>query len=321
MDFDGSIVMAGTPGPVPVGYFFDCINNSEWQHFAWTVFDNPYILLKSGKTPQQHLDEELKRRGVTADDPVIQREWFGKWVYDPNSLVFRYESERNHYDDLPEVRGDWECVVAGDLGWDDADALAVLRWNTTRPDLWLVHEDVMPKQTITQFGNKLRALVDQWKPLGVVLDFGGLGKKIAEELTQRWSLNVQAAEKERKLEHIELLNDAMRSGVFHAKKDSRFAQDCMLVEWDKSNPEKPKISERFHSDICDAVLYGYRRAKQWLSVPEAVAAPAPGTAEWHTARALAHQAEIDSQLRQHLEDAERRLQERKEAESEMEWLT
>ena len=123
----------------------------------------------------------------------------------------------------------------------------------------------MPKQTITQLGEKLVALNEKYSPLAIVLDFGGLGKKIAEELSSRFGLGIEAAEKERKLEHIELLNDAMRTGLFHAKKDSRFAQDCLLVEWDKSNPEKPKISDRFHSDACDMVLYGYRRAMHWLA--------------------------------------------------------
>lgn len=310
MDHDGRVVLVGTPAPVQAGYFWDCTQNPEWDHHHWTVFDNPWIERKSGKAPQEHLEAALKRRGVTVDDPSIQREFFGKWAYDPNALVFRYDAIRNDYDSIPSMAsGEWECVISGDLGFDDADALAVLRWNTTSPDLWLTYEDVMPKQGITALGNKLRALVDEHKPLSVVLDFGGLGKKIADELTQRWSLNVQAAEKERKLEHIELLNDAMRTGVFHAKKDSRFAQDCMLVEWDKTNPEKPRISDRYHSDICDAVLYGYRRAKQWLSVPALAPKPAVGTEEWHVAQRKRIQAELDRDYEESLQRVQQNAEE------------
>lgn len=283
MDFDGRVVLSGTPGPVTVGYFWECINNEQFEHYSWTVFDNPYIKKKSGKTPQEHLEATLKRRGVTVDDPSIQREFFGRWVYDPNALVFRYDAARNHYDAMPQVRGTLEHVVCGDIGFDDADALGVLAWDTAQPDLYLVHEDVMPKQTITQLGNKLRALVDKYQPIATVLDFGGLGKKIAEELTQRWGLRVEAAEKERKLEHIELLNDALRAGHLFAKQDSQFAQDSMLVEWDKTNPEKWKISERFHSDACDMVLYGYRRAYHWLWTPEKPKPPPIGSPEWHKA--------------------------------------
>jgi hypothetical protein len=296
MDYDGLLVLAGTPAPVPTGYFFDCTKNPEWVHFSWTVFDNPYIEKKSGKTPQEHLETELRRRGVTLEDPTIQREWFGRWVYDPNSLVFRYDEGRNHFEVLPEHRagkGEWEYVVCGDIGFDDADALAVLAWHSTKPDIYLVHEDVMPQQGVTALGDKLKALVDKYNPLATVLDFGGLGKKIAEELKGRWGLSLQPAEKERKLEHIELLNDAMRTGVFHAKKDSRFAQDCHLVEWDKKNPQKWEISERYHSDVCDAVLYGYRRALHWLPTPAKADTPRPQTEEWH--KQLAERAQKEAE--------------------------
>lgn len=323
MDFDGRVVLCGTPGPVPVGYFWECINNPEWEHFSWTVFDNPHILRKSRKTPQQQLEATLRRRGVTVEHPSIQREWFGRWVYDPNALVFSYSEKLNDYDALPDLKaGGWEYGISGDIGWDDADALGVLAWHPSKPDLWLIHEDVMPKQTISQLGDKLKGLVQKYSPLFVVLDFGGLGKKIAEELTSRWDLKVEAAEKERKLEHIELLNDAMRTGTFHAKKETRFAQDSMLVEWDKSNPEKPKISERFHSDACDMVLYGFRRALQWHHVAPPPPAPPKNTPEWVEAQRAKINADAEAEMERESELLEREKQERTESvgESMEDWL-
>lgn len=321
MDYDGCIVLAGTPAPVPAGYFYECTQNPEWEHFEWTVFDNPYILKKSGKTPGQHLEAELRRRGVKEDDPVIQREWFGRWVYDPNSLVFRYDAPINHYESLPvTTSGDWECVIAVDLGFDDSDAIAVLEWNSTLPNLWLTEEDVLPKQTITQLGDKLQALVNRKKPLRVVMDTGGLGKKISEELTQRWGLKIEAAEKERKLEHIELFNDSLRTGIFKAKKTSRLAQDAMLVEWDKSNPEKWKISDRFHSDILDAALYGHRRAKQWLFTPPPKEGPARGSVEWHEAAQVAQLRELEASFEKEAAEMAQRKAEQDEAQDDESYL-
>lgn len=298
MDYDGVVVLIGTPAPVPVGYFYKCIQNPDWGHHDWTVFENPWIERKSGKHPRQHLAEELKRRGVTEEDPVIQREWFGRWVYDPNSLVFRYSAELNDYAELPKIRGTWNHVVCGDIGWDDADALGVLAWCDETPNLYLVHEDVMPKQTITQLGDKTKALEVKYQPLAIVMDFGGLGKKIGEELSARWGLNVEAAEKERKHEHIELLNDAMRSGRFYAQKDSTFAHDCMLVEWDKTNPEKWKISDRFHSDAGDMVLYGYRKALHWLHEPAPPPKAKPGTEAWMAKQVEEMEAQAEEDVRQ-----------------------
>ena len=170
----------------------------------------------------------------------------------------------------------WQYVVGVDLGFDDADAIAVLAWCDESPALYLVEETTMAKQTISSLAEQLKAVEAKYRPMAWVADFGGLGKKIAIEVTARTGIPLEAADKERKLEHIELLNDAMRTGRFFARPDGRFAQDCLLVEWDRSTPEKPRIGDRYHSDICDAVLYSFRRCLHWLHVPE-VPRPAPGT--------------------------------------------
>lgn len=279
MDYAGSIVLVGTPGAVPVGYYHDCVFASGWTHHEWTVFDNPHIERKSGRKPLDLLDDELKRRGVTREDPVIQREWFAKWCLDSNSLVFKYDAARNgQVHPLPDMR---DYVLGVDLGFDDADAIAVLGWGPKSPGLFLVEESVIPKQNISALTEKLEALYKKYSPQAVVCDMGGLGKKIAEEITSRPPhLPLEAAEKTDKNANIELLNDAMRTGRFFAPKDSRFAQDCMLVEWDKSSPERWKISERFHSDICDAVLYAYRRAQHWLYEAPKKPPPATNSPEW-----------------------------------------
>jgi hypothetical protein len=285
MDFDGDLILIGTPAPVPVGYFYNCTQRAEWSHHAWTVFENPHIEAKSKKSPQAHLERALARRGVSINDPSIQREWFGRWVYDPNALVFRW-SPANGYATPPS--GTWETVIGVDLGFDDADAIAVLAFAEGRPEAHLREEHVLPKQTVSELAERLGALVSKHEPLAIVMDTGGLGKKIAEEIRKRYALPIKAAEKQRKFEYIELLNDALRSRRFFAPANGRFAQDCMLVEWDRdrSKGDRPVVSDRFHSDICDAVLYAYRESLHWLHEP-AAAAPLEGTASWEDAEEIA----------------------------------
>lgn len=294
MDFDGSLVLVGTPGPVPVGYFHQCSHDPRWAHHSWTVFDNPHIFRKSKKTPHELLLEELERRGVDESDPVIQREWFAQWTIDTNSLVFQYDKKRNGR--TQPDRHHTNFVMGIDLGFDDADAICVLGWSDESPELDLVYELVMTKQTITPLMKQVEEVYERFKPQAVICDMGGLGKKIAEELQQRTGIPIEAADKQRKLEHIELMNDALRTSKFFAPADSRFAEDCMLVEWDKTNPEKPKISDRFHSDICDAVLYAWRHCQQWLYAPPKTPAARPGTPE-HAAEILAaQQAALEAQF-------------------------
>jgi len=103
----------------------------------------------------------------------------------------------------------------------------------------------------------------------MVMDAGALGKKIQEEIQQRHHLIIEAADKKRKVEFIELLNDDLRTGRLKIKGDSVCAQDYMLIQWDyeKSTNAKRVVSAGFHSDISDAVLYGWREAKHFAYEP------------------------------------------------------
>lgn len=279
MDHGGKLRLIGTPGPVPVGFFFGCTQNPRWKHHHWTAFENPHVRAR------EHLAKTLEMRGVTEDDPGIQREFFGRWAHDANSLVFRYRPEL-HFDALPLARRPWRYVLGIDLGYEDADAIAVVAFNEEHPAAYLVEEYVDRKQGITALTEKVAALVERLDPVSIVWDTGGLGKKVASEVTQRTGVPLKAAEKDRKFEFIELLNDAMRTSRLKAKKDSRFASDSMLVEWDrdKSRPDRLVISDRFHSDICDAVLYAFRESLHWLHVPEESPGPVQGSPEHFAAQ-------------------------------------
>lgn len=105
----------------------------------------------------------------------------------------------------------------------------------------------------------------------MVMDAGALGKKIQSEILQRHSLNIIAAEKQRKFEFIELLNDDLRTGKLKSFDNSRFEQDCALVTWDKSAKTiaqgRLKVSENYHSDINDAVLYAWRECRHFGNEP------------------------------------------------------
>jgi hypothetical protein len=268
MDHQGSLLVTGTPGPVPAGWFYDVSQNPEWAHHKWTFRENPYI-----PDAESELAVVLKMRGVTESDPSIRREFGGEWAHDPNALVFRFDPAKNVYQSLPAIRGKWRHVVAVDLGFDDADAIVVLAFCDELPTAYMVEEHVEAKQTISALADRLDLLVARYSPTALVMDTGGLGRKIAEELTQRRGLPVEAAEKSEKLAHIELLNDALRTQRLFLPPGSRCGEDAMKVEWDKSTPEKPKISDRFHSDALDALLYGFRSCLQWLHVPASPPVP------------------------------------------------
>lgn len=267
MDYNGTLVMIGTPPAVPVGYFIDASASPQWSVHKWTFFDNPFIPLKSGRTHQQALDRVLKRRGVGENDPSIRREFFGELALDTNSLVYQYAPAANHYEELPIEK--YTYILGIDLGFRDADALAVLAWSDASKRTYLVEEVVTRQQGITELVEQIEAVRRRYDISKIVMDTGGLGKKISEEIIKRYQIPIIPAEKVRKFEFIELMNGALRTGQLMAKANSLFASDCYKVEWDKdrTKPDRKVISDRFHSDICEAVLYAWRESYSFTHVP------------------------------------------------------
>jgi phage terminase large subunit len=285
MDYAGSLCLIGTPGPVPTGYFHECAVESEvWAKHYWTFWDNPFISSKSGKTHQELLDRELKRRGVTAEDPSIQREWFGKWVLDSDSLLINYDINKNNFHNLPELPNNskYNYLMGIDIGFKDADAIAILAWSDHTPTTYLVEEMITEKQGLTELVNQVQTLQKKYDVHKIVMDMGGLGLKMGEEMIRRHQIPVEAAEKARKMENVAFLNDSLRSGRFKAKANSRFAQDSYLVEIDrdKTKPDKIVVSDRFHSDIIDSVLYAFKLSPAYAYQAPDTNKPKWGTKEW-----------------------------------------
>lgn len=262
-DYDGSMILIGTPGPVPNGYFYEATQNQNWSHHHWTIFDNPHIEIKSGKKASIIVSEANARRGIDEKHPTHLRENMGLWVNDTNALVFAFNQFRNVSEKIPDQN--MEYIFGIDIGWVDSDAIAVVGYNSVEKICYLVEEHVQAKQTISDLVAKIRELQHKYKPIKMVMDAGALGKKIQEEILQRYGLFIEAAEKHRKLEFIELMNDDLRTGRLKTYKGSRFEEDCYHVEWDRSNPEKPRISDRYHTDIGDSVLYSWRECRHYLS--------------------------------------------------------
>lgn len=284
IDYGGELNLIGTPGPVPTGYFHECaVTSTAWAKHNWTFWDNAHISAKSGKTHQQLLDRELQRRGVTVNDPSIQREWFGRWVLDSDSLLIHYDKTKNDFKDLPAKK--YHYILGIDIGFKDADALAVLAYSDDDSCTYLVDEVVTTKQGITELVDQIQLLQKKYDIVKMVMDFGGLGKKIGEEIIKRYQIPVEAADKTRKMENIELMNDALRTGKLKASDNSRFVQDSYLVEIDrdKSKPDRIVVSSRYHSDIIDAVLYAFKCSPAYSYEPP-VKKLIHGSKEWAEAQ-------------------------------------
>ena len=288
IDYAGTLALIGTPGPIPTGFFHECaVEQEAWSKHKWTMWDNPHLPLKSGVSTQTLLERELKRRGVTADSPSIRREYFGEWVLDSDSLLLHYDANLNDYSNLRPSPVKYNYILGVDVGFEDSDALAILAWSEADPNTYLVEEVITAKSDITTLASQIKELQKEYDISKMVMDMGGLGKKIGEELIRRFLIPVEAADKARKIENYAILDDALRTGMFKAKKDSRFAKETYLVEIDrdKTTPDSIKVSTRFHSDIIDAVLYAFKVSYGYTYKPPEPDKPKWGSREWAEAEA------------------------------------
>jgi len=251
-DLRGNLYMTGTPGPVPAGYFYTISTSDLWTSHKWTAFDNPHLHNPAkGIDLEETLAEERRLKGIDIDNASYQRETYGRWVEDKDALVFKFNKERNIYYDKPTID---QYIFGIDIGYNDADSIAVLGYNDIDKKVYIIEEVEKTKQDITSLVQEIKRLQKIYNPIKMVMDAGALGKKIQEEILQRHSLKLEAAEKHRKIEFIELLNDDLRNAKLLAAPNSIFEQDSYLVTWDREskikNPENPKISSTYHSDSC-----------------------------------------------------------------------
>lgn len=289
---DSWLAITGTPGPIPQGYFYEITAQKKYgfsQH-RWTLFDNPYL-----PNARQFVEELKAKRGWDDTNPTLRREWYNEWVLDLESLLIKWDKAKNDYQTAPI--GKWTYILGIDIGYHDADALAVVGWNDSSPDIYLIDEVLMSGQDITALAHEITRLAKQYDVSKMVIDTGGLGKKVAEEITRRHHLPVKAADKARKMENVAFLNDYLRLGKFKAKASSRFVKDSyqVQIDWDKSTPDRIKVKDTFHSDIIDAVLYAFKESPAYTYQPEATP-PAYGSKEW----ALQEQERMEQALIEHL---------------------
>jgi hypothetical protein len=256
-DTNGRCRLIGTPGPVLAGYFYDCAENSnQWSHHGWTLHANFHLQAKSGMSGDEIIQQDCDQRGVTVEHPSIQRECFGRWVYDPNALLLHYRPEQNHYDMLPPDH--YEYVLGVDFGVKDSDSLTLLAYSASTPKTWLVEEIITPNQGTDALADQIKALVTRYGEMRMVADAGALGKKLVMDILERYGIVLEEAYKPGKMANYRLLNNALRTGMFMAKKDSRFAQDCNKLEMDRQKSTPDRIVVKGHSDAVDSALYAFK---------------------------------------------------------------
>jgi hypothetical protein len=256
LDYNGSIFMFGTPGPVSSGYFYEAVEkkNLGYDVFHWSLRDNPHL-----PNAEAFLQAILKRRNWTPDHPTFRRQYLGQWVEDLDALVYKYAKGRNDYLELPTA-SEWNRILSLDFGWHDKTAFGITAYNYKMPNVWLEHAEAHSEMIPSEIAGRAIQLIEKFKPSKIVADTGGLGKSIAEEMRRRYSIPVVAASKTDKQSWISLMNGDLRDGNYkiHESLTPVVNQMRTLTKADDGS-EDPNLP----NDLCDIALYGYREAKAY----------------------------------------------------------
>ena len=96
MDYQGPLVLSGTPPPLRHGYFYDCYAGKlkdNWEQYHWTVRDNERFPAKVRGLDIEAILAEIRRENAWGpDDPTYLREYEGLDIEDRKSLLFEYQS-------------------------------------------------------------------------------------------------------------------------------------------------------------------------------------------------------------------------------------
>lgn len=263
MDRRGQLILTGTPGPLLDGLFYNASEGKlpGWGHHHWTCFENPHI-----HNPQEFINGECQTRGLTLDDPIIQREFFGRWVRDVNTLLFHYQPGRNDYAVLPPAP-EWRYVVGMDVGVRDLSTFVVCAFRQFDPTVYILEAFGMNGSAVTEFCLMAKSFQAKYGDATIfVQDQGGLGKGYAVELGKYHNLFPRVAAKADKAGYIRLMNDQLRLERVKAGPGAKPLTDQWLrLQMDlKTQIEKPSQA----CDFADAALYAWRECWAFLAKPE-----------------------------------------------------
>lgn len=266
----GDLVLSGTPGPIPAGFWYDICHKMGWHVATFTCLDNPHL-----PDPQGYIDELLRKYGYTLSTPKVMREIFAQWVLDTEALVYIQSMaifvERNGYHDLPTTRP-FDFVTLGiDFGYEPdpcAFAIAGSWWN--RRDIWIpvsyTRERLTP-DLITQEARKLRK---EWSVNRIIVDAGGGGKTTAKAMELSYGVTVEATPKGEKRPKIDTMRGGLNSGAIrvHLIGAQELVAEYQTILWNEDKSKHHELCSDHNADAAIQACMPHRQYALDFELPE-----------------------------------------------------
>lgn len=273
-DYRGTIAMIGTPGNMKRGLFYELTkgqNPSEagrwekmgWSGHRWTAFDNPHMADKW----RAEIEDLKLANPLIEETPIFQQHYLGKWVIDDSNLVYRFDYDRNSFDELPVKQpgaGRWHYVLGIDLGFNDPTAWVVCAYHDFDRTLYVLGAHKKEKCDITEVAEQTRKLMGRFDFDRIVID--NANKQAVEEMRRRHDIPLTPAEKAGKADFIEIMNGDFISGhiKLHKKMAAPLIDEYGQLIWDDRSGRREEHPAA-PNHCCDAALYAWRSCYQYLA--------------------------------------------------------
>ncbi len=287
-DYRGSITLAGTPGRIAKGYYFDVTTGAAagWSKHEWTTFDNPYM---AEKWKAEIADLKARVPGIELT-PAYRRNYLREWVLDDSALVYRYRAGRNDFSGvLPDLPGAWHHVLGVDLGYSDDTAFVLGAYHLNHPALHLREAMKKKGMDVSAVATRIKEYQARFSVETVVID--GSNKQAVAEMQNRHGLSLVPTDKTGKADFIELMNAEYITGriVLDPIKCAPLTGEYAHLVWrDKKVAGTTMPGREEHpllpNHACDGGLYLWRWSYSYAHRP-LVAAPREGSREWAEAEA------------------------------------
>lgn len=282
----GTICLMGTASNFPRGLFYDITLGKEggWKLFEWTAYDNPYV----AKLWQEAINRIRDERPSYMETPQFKQWYLNKWVVDEEKLVYRFDTQKNLINSVPQLTSDgWSYVLGVDTGWEDDSAFVLTAYhvNNPNPHMYVLRSFHKKRMTFDDVVIKIQEFMKgDYPPQRVVID--GANKQGVESMKQRSAIPFEYADKQDKATFIELCNSDLTQGVvkiLNTEENRPLWDEMSSLVW-QTDGDKIKYPKKEHpalsNHLCDAFLYSWRCGWHYASTPLAKKL-VTGSKEWY----------------------------------------
>lgn len=266
MDYEDSVLLlTGTPPRRKGTYFEAAWNNPIWTKYSWTMFENPYI-----KNPDAEIDRKCEEKGITRDSAFIQREFYGKIVYDTEAQVFK--DYKVYQGAIPNDFIPTHIYTGVDFGFADYNGIVTMAANVEQKRAYVIFERKFNKATVSMIVDAVREGFEDGKRFIIERNpnadlsncqiFTDTNEKsITYELSQTYGLPAYCAYKYDRALAFETLAEWCRTGRILNIEGGEVANEFeqTLYKRDDLDNITSELDDGFHPDITMALLYASRQ--------------------------------------------------------------